>query len=530
MSATSTSVGNNDQSLTARGKTHKRYSSEDIRLVQKAHSSSTKFTKVVKGNSMNGDLLGSVDKFIESIELKLDHIESFFVTKQEGKSHHANGDSDDEESYAMLQNLYDTLITIKNSVFSSSTNLESFSTILDEHYGGLLSTIETPETSGFQEQLLTALHFLDAKINQFNSMVEAEAKYLLQDSNAFEASKLSTEDAIKAFEVKFHNYEQAIVEGSQRLLHYHELPFPWRENPFIIHGYRFQSNHLHALKSVCSCHNETSNIWTHLFGAMLMTYILFVSYPQSDLYKIGTTTDHAVMFMYLCASIFCMGSSSMWHTFNGTANMYLRKKFVCVDYTGITVLVSAAVITTEYAALYHHPVLQAGFMTFSVLCCIGGFFFNWSSYFDRPESKPFRIAFFITLSSMGLAAFNVLAWEKGLTHALSYYLPLIRSFIWYLTGVVFYSSLIPECFRTDVIIDKRLPSEETWSSKEVYDQLDTYFVKEPAHTDKRSSFSSLWWVDYVFASHNIWHIFVLMGALGHYTGVYEMFCNIPNNA
>jgi adiponectin receptor len=505
----------------ARRSHHKRFKSEDLRLLERAQSSSCSLNKIAEGNFLKDDLLTSIDGFIASIERKLDRVESFF-----GSGSDVDRKLDDDDSVATLQNLYDTLITIKNSVFGSAFNMETFNTILDEHYGGLLSSIEASENLGFHERLLTALHFLDAKINEFNNMVEMEAKYLMGDEII---TPLSTDAAIKTFEIKFHNYEHAIREGASRHLHFYELPFPWRENPYIIEGYRFQNNHLHALKSVCSCHNETTNIWTHLIGAMIFVYIAFVSFPNTPVYANNTFKDNCIIYFFFAASFKCLISSAFWHAFNGTANLYLRRKFACIDYTGITVLITASCITSEYATLYYHPWLQTGFISFSLLCGIFGFFFNWSSYFDHPKSKPFRIGFYICLAGLGISAFVFLAFEKGLVHALTFYVPITRSCIWYLTGVGFYASLIPEKFRTDIIIDEELPEESELITPKVTENLHLYFKENPQYTEEKSFFRSMWWVDYIFASHNIWHVFVLLGVLGHWAATYEMFSNIPFN-
>lgn len=533
MSSSSTSFAMESTTSTVkRPHTHKRYSSEDLRLLKKAHSSSTSINKIVEGNFLEEDLLTSIDGFIASIERKLDRVEGFF-----GSSSSSNSSSSSEKKYtdddsiATLQNLYDTLITIKNSVFDSAFNTENFNAILDEHYGGLLSSIESSENLGFHEKLLTALNFLDAKINQFNNLVESEAKYLMGEEEIVprQPSDAENEYAIRNFEIKFHNYEHAMFHGSQRLLHYYELPFPWRENPYIIHGYRFHNNHIHSLRSICSCHNETGNIWSHLIGAFIFLYIAFYSFPRSAVYQSNTFKDNCVIYFFFAASLKCLLSSSFWHAFSGTSNLYLRKKFACIDYTGITVLITASVITSEYAALYYYPWIQTGFISFSLFCGLCGFFFNWSRYFDRPESKPFRIAFYICLAGLGVSAFVFLGFQKGFLHALKFYSPISRSCIWYLTGVVFYASLVPERFRTDVIIDVEQPEEAELLKPHVTENVHRYFKDEPTYSDKRHSIWSMWWVDYLFQSHNIWHIFVLLGVLGHWNATYEMFSNISYN-
>lgn len=524
MSSTSVPGPHKHPELKLSNRYNKTQNHEDIELLRRAHLLSNTISKIVQNNSLQKDYLRSLDQFIKSIETKLDEVERFFdLSKTTAPIDHKKTEDD---STATLQHLCETLVTIKNSVFSNTVNLEGLNRILDEHYNHLLPSIYTSGDLGFNEKILTALHFIDGKISQFVDLVDSKGEALLKLENPVQ---LNTKDSIKQYHVKFHNYEHCYTKGSSKLLHYFELPFPWRENPYIIHGYRFHTKTSQALKSICQCHNETGNIWTHLLGAMLMTYIGLFTYPKSELYLKSTFTDNLIIYLYLAASIKCLLSSSFWHAFSGTSNLYLRKKFACVDFTGITVLITAAVITTEYSALYYYPTLKTGIIVFSLACGIYGFYLNWSPRFHRSESKGFRILFYICLSLLGAAAFAILAYYKGFVHALKFYSPVIRSGIWYLIGVVFYSSLVPEIFRTDVVLDVEQLAEAELIQERVANNVDSYFKEKPTLRENHNSFFSLWWIDYIFMSHNIWHVFVLLGALGHYAAAYEMFMNIPLN-
>lgn len=47
-------------------------------------------------------------------------------------------------------------------------------------------------------------------------------------------------------------------------------------NDYLHHGYRINyKSHKDMLRSVFQLHNETTNIWTHLIGALVFTYIMF---------------------------------------------------------------------------------------------------------------------------------------------------------------------------------------------------------------------------------------------------------------
>ena len=48
------------------------------------------------------------------------------------------------------------------------------------------------------------------------------------------------------------------------------------DNEYIVNGYRVNHGSFpRAFKSICSCHNETTNVWSHLGGAVFFLMMLF---------------------------------------------------------------------------------------------------------------------------------------------------------------------------------------------------------------------------------------------------------------
>jgi adiponectin receptor len=99
-------------------------------------------------------------------------------------------------------------------------------------------------------------------------------------------------------------------------------------------------------------------------------------------------------------------------------------------------------------------------------------------------------------------------------------------------GVVFYGSFIPERFRSDVQVDKTIPTNYQLSTdlEIITKQREIHFREVPTAHSKCSScpshaksFKSLWWVDYFGCSHTFWHFFVVLGVIGHYRAILDMF-------
>lgn len=334
----------------------------------------------------------------------------------------------------------------------------------------------------------------------------------------------------------FHSHASEL--GESQHLHYYQLPFAWRENRFIIKGYRFYNSHQKSALSIVNWygwHNETSNIWTHLLGGLYLLYLAFFDFPHSQVWDSEQVPLPAkfIVYIFLFAGIKCLFASVFWHTFNGTTALNLRSKFACVDYSGITLLITASIMTAEFVTMYDNKFCLYLYMLVSSVLGMFGIFMNWSPMFDRPEARPLRIKFFVLLSTMGFLSVFQLAWEKSWAYTSWLMLPVTKkSLVWYLIGVFFYGSFIPERFRTDFLVDESIPTEEQLSSDitVLTKHKHIHFRAEPTKHPKAlqcschsHSFRSLWWVDYFGCSHMIWHFFVVLGVVGHYHAILDMF-------
>lgn len=342
---------------------------------------------------------------------------------------------------------------------------------------------------------------------------------------------------VKAF-IKGFNHSVAYELGHYTHLHYYQLPFPYRENKYIIHGYRFYASHKKSFLSILNWygwHNETSNIWSHLLGGIYLLYLAFYHFPHSNIWLSDRIPEPAkcVVLLFLAAAIKCMFASVFWHTFNGTHILRLRSRFACVDYTGITVLITASILTVEFVTMYDYKISLLLYMTCSLALGAIGVFMNWSPKFDRPEARPLRIKFFILLATVGCSSFVQLVFLTNWKYAAGLLTPLTnKSLVWYLIGVFFYGSFIPERFRTDVLTDRSIPTEQELSSdlnivtkhKNLhFREIPTKHPRSECCTNHANSIKSLWWVDYIGCSHTLWHFFVLLGVIGHYNAVMDMF-------
>ncbi|KAL9223962.1 hypothetical protein vseg_000042 [Gypsophila vaccaria] len=306
---------------------------------------------------------------------------------------------------------------------------------------------------------------------------------------------------------------------SCKLICYDELPEYMKDNEYIIKYYRAEWSLKHAFFSLFQWHNETLNIWTHLVGFVLFVALTVVNAAHVseavDLFGLfrmsssgpGTNSSHdsgnllldmskllnvtrvnpggqhqtehidgAVrwpFYVYLCGSMFCLISSTACHLFcchSHNLSLWLLR----MDYTGITVMIVTSFFPAMYYIFLCQPLWQITYLTgisifgcFTIVTLI-------SPTLSSGRCRSFRAILFVSMGLFGIIpAIHacILNWDnprRNLT--LTYEAGMALS---YLTGTVFYVSRIPEKWKPGFF-------------------------------------------DLVGQSHQIFHVFVVMGALAHY--------------
>ncbi|TID31312.1 hypothetical protein CANINC_000100 [Pichia inconspicua] len=446
-------------------------------------------------------VLNKVDQCLISLESKLSSIEKYLSQSA------ADVESSAKKFTPTYSSIRDTLNNVKSYLVKNKEhNLHPLTKIIDDYYE------QENQNDTSYSSLLHSFQILNARLSDF------EKHHNLPPFSTHPSERLM------ALKETLYNYDVALTVSEKRHLTFYELPFQWRENKFIVFGYRFAKSHLAALTSMFSWHNESINIWSHFLGASFMIYLGLYHYPNTDIYSIygPSLQDHSIVYLYLTSAFICLMCSVIWHSYTNIGFLSVRSKFACFDYTGITILITSSIITTEHIALNDYPKLRISFIAFSVFAGIVGVGMAWHPFFDRPESRILRILFFVSLALLGLVSFLSSCFVHSVGYSVHIFVPILKSFLCYGLGVVFYGSFFPECFRTDVEIDDFEICDETILDLDKKGLLLEYLRKTPVHTCNHGV-TSLWWVDWFGNSHNIWHIFVIGGILGHYFALLEMF-------
>ncbi|KAK3903081.1 ADIPOR-like receptor IZH3 [Staphylotrichum tortipilum] len=330
------------------------------------------------------------------------------------------------------------------------------------------------------ELLDEMLQDMEEQVAKFRETGLATAAETLMDE-AHRVVDEGIERAIRAAESLEDHVQRAITRAREHgLLRYEDLPIPWRINPHITKGYRFSETKLACVRSAFGFSNELVNIWSHAIGLILVLSVAFYFYPTSANFSLSSKADIFIAAVFFFAACQCLVCSIIWHTMNSVADICLISMFACVDYTGISLLIAASIMTTEYTAFYCEPVSRWVYMVTTAILGIGGVILPWHPRFNGQDMAWVRVAFYVALSATGFLPILQISLTRGSDAAWEFYTPIAKSLLVYFLGALVYASKVPE----------------RW-------------------------FPGMF--DYFGGSHNLWHIAVLGGILFHYTAMQDFF-------
>ncbi|PON59481.1 AdipoR/hemolysin-III-related [Trema orientale] len=318
------------------------------------------------------------------------------------------------------------------------------------------------------------------------------------------------------------------------LVSFKDLPEYMKDNEFILNYYRANWPLKEAFFSLLRWHNETLNVWTHLIGFVLflgLTMANFLEVPHvADLlgffarslpisadanvsnnfkdFAVGTTklvdlkqissaetkynknstsifgnnlgtVEQWPFFVFLGGSMFCLLSSSICHLFSchsHSLNIFLLR----IDYVGITTMIITSFFPPIYYIFHCDSNWHLGYL--GGITAMGAFTIITllSPRLSEGKFRGFRALLFASMGLFGIVPTIhavVVNWDNPRRNLiLSYELAMA---FFYLTGTGFYVSRIPERLRPG-------------------------------------------WFDLAGHSHQIFHVFVVMGALAHYGATLEI--------
>ncbi|KAJ6625748.1 hemolysin-III related-domain-containing protein [Mycena sp. CBHHK59/15] len=288
-----------------------------------------------------------------------------------------------------------------------------------------------------------------------------------------------------------------------RLIPYAHLPAQWRNNPFVLGGYRFIPirRYKALIRSVFKLHNESLNIHTHLLplfaGLVLLAPSIFPSFaPSLALFPslspslasslspsalgLAPPSLDAAERLFAAFALLCLATSVLWHTMAGCAHQRAMELCARLDYVGIGWLISISIGTIVHYGYACHPGAGAPFLALCFVMGVAGNVLPFMEWFNKVENRLWRLAFFLVLSFSALGPLAGIAALHSWDEMRRFVAPVTPSLLSYALGLFFYATQIPERF---------LPKHARW-------------------------------VDWVGGgSHAIWHVFIVLAMQQHGAGL-----------
>ncbi|KAG7096040.1 hypothetical protein E1B28_006721 [Marasmius oreades] len=254
-----------------------------------------------------------------------------------------------------------------------------------------------------------------------------------------------------------------------------DLP-SWKHYTYILTGYRRPQDWRGCVHSIYAyVHNETGNIHTHLWAGVLFLYFLVTVNPSQLTSGRTTWVDSTVFSIFFASATFCMLASAIYHTSLAHRSREVCSRCHAFDYVGIIVLTVGSFCPLLYYGFFCETETLTIYGLIVLLMNAAGVFVIVDPEYGKPTHITLRTAIFLGLGNF--AIIPIIHWL--MVHGSATTLTgmgvkwFILSGFFYIGGALLYANRIPERFNPGAY-------------------------------------------DYLFHSHQIFHICVALGAYLHY--------------
>lgn len=276
-----------------------------------------------------------------------------------------------------------------------------------------------------------------------------------------------------------------------KLHYYHELDEWQQDNHYILSSYvKETGSYWKCFKSLTYIHNETINIYSHLFPSLVIcaAQIVLITSSATDS-PTNLWWAKVNIFQFVCGALCCLSLSALFHLLKSHSQRVCKFGNQC-DYFGIVIMITSSLISIIAFVFNDHPrwrnTFVALFLVMGAICTKVTF----QEKFSTPTYRPFRSLMFILFGLSGVLPVFAAAHEYGPSEAVyrSSAAWLVAEGFFYIAGAVLYALRFPE----------RLTHNEGCLNKSAKGKFDVF-----GHL------------------HQIFHIMVVIAALCHWRALID---------
>lgn len=168
------------------------------------------------------------------------------------------------------------------------------------------------------------------------------------------------------------------------------------DNHYIKTGYRPASaSFKRSFHSLTYLHNETINIWSHLLGAIVfLTISAFLYHVVAARYPTATTSDILAFTSFFTGCAVCLGMSATYHAISNHSEE-VAKFSNKLDYVGIVGLIAGSFVPSVYYGFWCSAAAQRTYWTMISTISLGCATVSVHPHFRTPKYRPMRAAMFV---------------------------------------------------------------------------------------------------------------------------------------
>jgi len=281
--------------------------------------------------------------------------------------------------------------------------------------------------------------------NRLSSVVQQ-----ISSSSSSLSSSLTANASCGNRSKEIHPNERTVRRSTFTVTNFEEtcLQIMMNDNQFLLSGFREETmlSLKKCLGSLFTLHNDTMNIWTHLFGAILQIYLMrsLVFGPQALMYT-SPFEDRIVLVVYLALCFSCFFLSATYHLFR-TYSVHAYVLTLILDLIGITLQIFGGIALFTYGELCCFPIHRKIFLSLETLLLLMTIFsIPKLVILRRTTIRTFLLGF---LSAVALLAWLEHWWLSGRTlnnYNIFTLIHLLKAYGWIIGGLCVRSLKVPEC-------------------------------------------------------------------------------------